>query len=52
MCLLDSSCCLFQILNMICSTKLVDYSDTDSEEEVVVQAPVTGGQEENNNCES
>ena len=36
---------------MICSTKLVDYSDTDSEEEVVVQAPVTGGQEENNNCE-
>ena len=51
MCLLDSSCCLFQILNMICSTKLVDYSDTDSEEEVVVQAPVTGGQEENNNCE-
>ena len=51
MCLLDSSCFLFQILNMICSTKLVDYSDTDSEEEVVVQAPVTGGQEENNNCE-
>ena len=28
---------------MICSTKLVDYSDTDSEEEVVVQAPVWAG---------
>ena len=37
---------------MFCSTRLVDYSDTDSEGEVVVQAPVTGGQEENNNCES
>ena len=36
---------------MFCSTRLVDYSDTDSEGEVVVQAPVTGGQEENNNCE-
>ena len=33
------------------STKLVDYSD--SEEELVdkMQAPVTGGQEQNNNCE-
>ena len=59
-CLLDSSCLfLFQILNMTGQPKLVNYSDTDSEEEVVgtcdqedkLQAPVTGGQEQNNNSE-